>query len=76
MAEFVTYTFWQETFSPVDYQSFTVGPFSVTVELQPGETHEQALNRARKIIEPYAQKRFEKKRDAFFARFKDSGYSR
>lgn len=71
--QFVTYTCGEEKFSPVSYNSFTVGPFSMTLEVEDDETPIDALNRARKMIEGYMEKRFEKKRDAFHNRLMRSG---
>jgi len=40
-----------ETFSPVQYHPFTVGPFSATTTIRPGETVKQATLRVYALLE-------------------------
>jgi hypothetical protein len=57
----VTATWGREVYKLADYTSCEVGPFSVTVSLRPGETHEAALDRAMGICETFAMKSRTKK---------------
>lgn len=57
----VTVTFGKETFSPIQFYSFEVGPFSATTQVLEGETLDQAVVRARIRLEAIHKEEFESK---------------
>lgn len=63
--ETLTVTIGQETFKPLDYHSFSVGPIVVGITIQPGETAEQAYSRARIAAETLFEAEFELKVKSF-----------
>jgi hypothetical protein len=48
----------EQRFSPVEYHSFGVGPFSVVVTVRPGETPDQAFDRAWNFLAAQARKMY------------------
>lgn len=52
--ETVTVTWGEETFSPVQFQNFRVGPFSITGRVLPGETRGAALRRLSDELHAFA----------------------
>lgn len=66
----ITVTWGEETFSPVQFQSFRVGPFSMQVEVRPGETEEAAFDRAYTLLTRKAEKVREEKAKSFIAAIK------
>jgi hypothetical protein len=62
----VTVTWGEEVYSPVQYNSFRLGPYSMTTAVRPGETRAQAFERAYDDLERLAAASFAKKREAFF----------
>lgn len=68
MADRVTYTWAEERYSPIQYQTFGVGPFSYTTEVREGETPEQAMDRARDFVKALAKKEYLEKCASFPAR--------
>lgn len=50
----VTVTWGEAVCSPLQYHSYRVGPFSVTVSVEDGETVEQALERAQRAVNAHA----------------------
>lgn len=54
--QIVTVTFARELYAPVQYNSCEVGPFSITREVQPGETVEQALESINAQLTEFASK--------------------
>lgn len=59
--ERVSYTWGAETVQAVQFNSCSVGPFSVEVIVQQFETYEQAFDRARAACERMAQHEFQRK---------------
>lgn len=59
--ETVTATWGEERFSPVQYNTFGVGPFSFTTVVREGETAEQAMIRAYAVVKSTAEKFFDLK---------------
>lgn len=66
-ADTVTATFGEEKFSPIQYQSFAVGPFFAKTKVKPGESLEQALGRAYEACRAAARLCYKEKRDEFIA---------
>lgn len=63
----VTVSWGKELYSPVKYESYEVGPFSLEVEIREGEDVEAALDRAHDFLAAYAEKVKARKRAAFAA---------
>ncbi len=68
--ESITVVWGEEVFSPVQYNSFRVGPFTYTVTQRFGESLEKAVKRANDFLEKHADKMFVAKRNAYLARLK------
>lgn len=66
----ITVTWGQEAYTPVSYNTFHVGPFSMTTKIQAGETQAQAFQRAYIFLESQAKIAFRRKRDQFFRNYK------
>lgn len=66
--EQVTVTLGVEKFAPVQYQSFDVGPFSLTVTSRPGETVEEAALRGLASLRAVQRKDFEVRSKEFLER--------
>lgn len=66
-------TWGEELFTPVSYNSFRIGPFTMTTKVQPGETHEQAFERAWKALAAMARAQYQQKRDGYLQRLRDVG---
>lgn len=54
--ETVTVTWGEELFTPVQFCSFRVGPYSAATTLRPGESREQAADRLMRELERIAAK--------------------
>lgn len=63
--ETVTVTWGEETFSPIQYNSFRVGPFSVTSRVLPGESRGDALRRISAELYAFATEERANKAEAF-----------
>lgn len=61
----VTVAWGEETFTPAPFNSFRVGPFSMTCEVKAGETITQAIDRAYTELEEYAQSIVQRKSKRF-----------
>lgn len=48
--EAISLTLGPEVYSPVKYNTFTIGPFSATVVIQPGETTADAVTRCYRVL--------------------------
>jgi hypothetical protein len=70
--ESITISFGKETFSPVQYHSFTFGELFYRANVREGETPEQAFERGWKFLESCAIKQFKAKRDGFWQRYRES----
>ena len=68
----VTVVWGEEKFTPVpnSYSTFTVGPFSVTTNVQPGETFESARERAMKGLREQAETERQRKCESFLSALK------
>jgi hypothetical protein len=65
-SDYVSVTWGEEKCSiKGEYSTFTVGPFSMTTKVKPGETPEEAMERAQSYLDAHARKVFTRKRDAF-----------
>lgn len=62
----VTVTVGEVAVSPVQYHTFRVGPFSLTLECRAGESEAEALERGQKILEKHAREAYVRAR-AFWA---------
>lgn len=62
-----------QKFAPIQYHSFDVGPFEYVTTVQPGETLEQAHDRAFAFVKSCAKKAYREARDEFFACVADAG---
>lgn len=69
----LTVTLGAETFAPVAYNSFTVGPFSTTVTVREGEGVEDAYMRAHHILSQLFEVEFKLKRKQYFQHLGESG---
>jgi hypothetical protein len=63
----VTVTSGQDTFTPLPYNTFHVGPFTCTTLVQPGETRAQAMQRAQQTVDEHHRLSFEHKKERFIA---------
>ena len=72
MSDTVTATFGAQTMCPVPYHSMTLGPFSMTTEVRPGETPEAALERAYAACEAQARKVWTPTLAAFLSRAREA----
>lgn len=63
--ETVSVTWGEELFTPVQFCSFRVGPFSASSALRDGETREQAADRLMRELEKVAAKERETKARVF-----------
>ena len=69
MAESVTVTWGKVLISPVQYNTFEVGPFSMTTEVGEGETPEDAMKRAYAALEKFARSTYAEKLKSFREQF-------
>lgn len=67
----VTLTRGAESFSPLEYQSFDVGPFAVTVRLRDGESHDCAVARGTAVLDEIARREYEAAVTRFESRVED-----
>ncbi len=70
--ETITVSFGEETFAPIQYQNFKFGSIYYKTQVRPGETPEEAFDRAWKFVESCAKKQFIAKRDGFWERHQES----
>jgi len=68
----LTVTWGPEKFSPVQYQTFDVGPFSTSVTIGAGETGEEAHARAMTWLRKLAVEQFKVQLGDWLARVKDA----
>lgn len=68
-----TFTKGAETFCPVPYNSFTVGPFSTTVTVRKGESMEEVYVRAYRFLMQVFEADFEIQKKQFWERLAESG---
>lgn len=68
----ITLTYGEQLFAPIQYNSFRVGPFTLTVTVRPGETASAATARGLKVLGEVAAAAYKEARDDFFARAKDA----
>jgi len=61
----VTVNWGEETFSPKQFHTFRVGPFTATTRTLPGETVAMAAERAMSALRVWAEAERVKKRDSF-----------
>lgn len=61
----VTVVWGEELFSPQQFHTFKVGPFTATTRVLPGETFEKAAERAMGDLRLFAEKEREKKRASY-----------
>jgi len=71
----VTVVWAEELFAPVQYQSFRVGPFSITTKIRPGEDATAAMSRAWNYLDAFARKAYVQKRDDYLNRLAEVGES-
>lgn len=71
--EYVDVTWGEELFSPVQYNSFRVGPFSRRTRVRPGETEDQAFERVYRQLEAMAAKTHERKSKVFLTKLREAG---
>lgn len=64
----IAFTFGAETFSPVKYNTFSVGPFTIKSVVRPGESAKDAYVRIRTAAGVMFEAEFEFKKKDFFAR--------
>jgi len=68
----VTATYPEQKFSPVQYNSFGVGPFYYKTHVRPGETPEAAMARAFAVCQKMAREAYGHVRDDYFERVQDA----
>jgi hypothetical protein len=68
--ETLTISIGRETFSPVKYNTFEVGPFSTSIRLEPGEDIEHAYLRGRARLLALVETEFNLKRQEFDSHLK------
>jgi len=73
VGEVVEVTWGEEVFSPKQYNSFRVGPFSASTRVCEGETRVQAMARLNAALAAFAEEAFEQKRVAFLRALKRAG---
>lgn len=66
----VTLTWSEELYTPKQYQSFRVGPFSRTLIIEEDEDAMEVMDRAYKEMEVFAKKITERKRAAYLESLK------
>lgn len=71
--EWIEVTWGEEVFSPVQYNSFRVGPFSCRVQQRRGETPEQAWDRGYALLRQKAQEERKRKAGEFLAALREVG---
>jgi hypothetical protein len=69
VGETVTVCYGEEKFSPKQYNNFTVGPHFRTTHVRPGETGQQARERAYEEVRAFAEIEFKQKARAFLDKF-------
>jgi len=57
----VSVTIGRELYSPIRYQTFEVGPYTVVTKVRPGETAREAFARARAVAQEAWDQEFEEK---------------
>lgn len=62
----ITVTWGVQTFSPVSYNSFSVGPFSITTVIKDDETSKQAYERAWAYLTKLAEASYLLARAAYY----------
>jgi hypothetical protein len=70
--DLVSVTWGAEKFSPVQYHTFDLGPFSYTTKVRPGETPAEAAQRAYKVCERIARETYVDKRDEFLRNVREA----
>lgn len=68
-----TFTKGAETYCPVPYFPFTVGPFSVTIKLRSGEGLEEFVGRAQRFLATIFEAEFELQKKQWVERMAESG---
>lgn len=66
--EWVEVVWGGETFTPVSYQTFKVGPLTMRTKVKPNETPEQAVMRAWTALDKAARVIYTNEKTAFLAR--------
>lgn len=69
----ITVTWGEEHYQVTQYNGFRVGPFSVTVTVQLGESDDAAFKRGWDLLEKHAMKVFQAKRNGFAERWLNRG---
>ena len=65
--DILTVTWGKELFSPRQFHTFEVGPFSMTVAVKPGQTRSDAFSEAYALLDLIAKEERERKRVAYMA---------
>lgn len=66
----VSVTIGRQVFSPIQFHTFEVGPFSMTRDLRDGETAEEALRTIYLELRAFADGVYERERTAFIERMR------
>ena len=69
----VTVTAGRETYTPIRFHTFEVGPFAVTTRVRQGETGQQAFERATRFLQRLFVVEHEKKLAQFLERVRETG---
>lgn len=67
--ETITITYGEDTYNVGQYSGFRVGPFSITLQIKPGEDPNAVFKRGWDILEAQALPMFLTKRNAFAEKF-------
>ena len=65
-------TWGEESYTPIPYNTFKIGPFSTKIKVLPGETHEAAFKRGYLLLENLAKNSFKRKRQIFANNIKEN----
>jgi hypothetical protein len=69
----ITVTWGEEHYQVTQYNGFRLGPFTVTVTVQPGETDEAAWARANTLLDKHVETMFIAKRNGYAERWANRG---
>lgn len=68
----IAVTWGAQTFSPVPFNSFTVGPFSITTTIGDNETAKQTYDRAKAYLDKLASVEYVAQRNHYYAKIEQN----
>ena len=69
----MTFTKGKEHYAPIQYQSFEVGPYDVTLQPREDETYREMLTRANGLLDELFEEEFERQLNLFMDRLERMG---